>query len=93
MRGSIFQRYGKSWAFALRAKLYGENAKEFSIGGQYKFDNDLLVKAKIWNYGLLGLILKHKLSETIRAMYHISFNVNNPTLQDCKFGVFWSILG
>ncbi|EDW64756.1 voltage-dependent anion-selective channel [Drosophila virilis] len=93
LRGSIFQRIGERWAVALKANIYGENEKQFAIGGQYKIQDNALLKAKVRDDGFVGMVYQVNVSENIGIMYHVGLEVGSPINGDHKVGISWSIKG
>ncbi|XP_064542032.1 uncharacterized protein LOC135431053 [Drosophila montana] len=91
LRGSMFLRVGERWAFALKAHLYREQGRHFSVGGQYKIHDDGLFKMRIRDDGFLGLVYQAVLSENIDIMYHVGVNAKSPLDGSHKFGVSWSL--
>ncbi|XP_030557357.1 voltage-dependent anion-selective channel-like [Drosophila novamexicana] len=91
LRGSLFQRVGERWAFALKAHLYREQGRHFSVGGQYKIHEDGLLKMRVRENGFMGLVYQAILSENIDVMYHVGINAKSPLDGNHKFGVAWSL--
>ncbi|XP_030384073.1 voltage-dependent anion-selective channel-like [Scaptodrosophila lebanonensis] len=90
-RGSIFQRMGERWAFALKANCYKNDSTKFAFGGQYQLNEDTLLKAKVRDDGLMGLIYQSKVSDSIKVTYHLGFEGKHPLDGEHKIGVSWSL--
>ncbi|XP_017001677.2 voltage-dependent anion-selective channel [Drosophila takahashii] len=90
LRGSIFQRIGEGWAFAIKSNLYSsENIKQFAIGVQYDFQNGTLVKAKVREDSRTGFVYQTKIGENIDVMYHVAFDGVDPIGGAHRIGVSW----
>ncbi|XP_039479547.1 voltage-dependent anion-selective channel [Drosophila santomea] len=90
LRGSIFQRIGEAWAFAIKANLYSsENVKQFAIGLQYDFQNGTMVKAKLREDSRLGFVYQSKIGKNIDVGYHLAFNGADPIGGAHRIGVSW----
>uniref|UniRef100_A0A6P4FK52 Voltage-dependent anion-selective channel n=1 Tax=Drosophila rhopaloa TaxID=1041015 RepID=A0A6P4FK52_DRORH len=90
LRGSIFQRIGERWAFAIKSNLYNsENVKQFAIGVQYDFQNGSLLKAKLRHDSRIGFVYQSKLGENVDIMYHAAFDGVDPIGGNHKIGVAW----
>ncbi|XP_062142921.1 voltage-dependent anion-selective channel-like isoform X2 [Drosophila sulfurigaster albostrigata] len=90
LRGSVFQRLGDKWAFALKANLFGENMKAFTVGGQYQVDEKTLLKARISNDCQVGFVCQIKVTDNIEGIYYFGFDGNSPMSGDHKVGISWS---
>lgn len=91
LRGSIFQRMGEGWAFAVKTNLYGDDGTvKFAIGGQYDLQNGTLIKARIREDANVGIVYQTKLSENVEVQYHMGFEGKDPIKGQHKIGVAWS---
>ncbi|XP_037708365.1 voltage-dependent anion-selective channel [Drosophila subpulchrella] len=90
LRGSIFQRIGERWAFAIKSNLYSsENVKQFAFGIEYDFQNGTLVKAKVREDSRTGFVYQTKMGENIDVMYHLAFDGVDPVGGAHRIGVSW----
>ncbi|KAH8374229.1 hypothetical protein KR200_004681, partial [Drosophila serrata] len=90
LRGSIFQRLGENWAFALKTDLYGNvGQKNFHIGCQYEWEPGSLIKAKITGDARLGFIYQRKLSKGIEVLFNCCFDGKDPLNGDIRLGAAW----
>ncbi|XP_034100439.2 uncharacterized protein LOC117565450 isoform X1 [Drosophila albomicans] len=90
LRGSVFQRLGDKWAVALKANLFGENMKAFTVGGQYQVDEKTLLKARISDDCQVGFVCQIKVTDNIEGIYYFGFDGNSPMSGDHKVGISWS---
>ncbi|XP_017075595.1 voltage-dependent anion-selective channel [Drosophila eugracilis] len=90
LRGSIFQRIGDAWGFALKSNLYSSaNVKQFAVGVQYDFNNGTLVKVKFREDTRTGFVFQSKIGENVDVMYHLAFDANSPVKGNKRIGVSW----
>ncbi|KAL7741374.1 hypothetical protein ACLKA6_013814 [Drosophila palustris] len=93
VRGSVFQRLGDKWGVALKANLFGKDMKKFTVGGQYQINEKAMIKARICDTGLTGLVYQIKLNDNVEGNYYFGFDATSPLKGEHKIGIAWRFRG
>ncbi|KAH8376615.1 hypothetical protein KR093_000410 [Drosophila rubida] len=90
VRGSVFHRLNDRFALALKANLFGDNMKTFTVGGQFQVDEQTLLKAKISNNCQAGIVCQMKVTDQVEGIYYFGFDGKSPIGGEHKVGISWS---
>jgi len=78
---------------ALKANLFGKDMKKFTVGGQYQLNENALIKARICDNGLVGLVYQFKITENVEGNYYFGLDASSPLKGDHKIGISWKFKG